>query len=249
MKRSAIVLAVLALIAWGVPYGHATSYNCFGKTATIVGTPGDDILIGTDGSDVIAGLAGSDFIFGDAGQDLICGGRGDDGSFIPARGVGELNGGLDVDKISGGPGNDEINGGAFRLPDSDSGPGDFLYGKGGADHICDNSCYQNSDQIVDTGDDRILGGSGNDILSSTGGNDYQVGGRGDDRLGRQLFQCDTTSCGEAITVDVGADSYLGSAGNDTITAADGIEGNDAVNGGDDTDNCTADTNDTLIKCE
>ena len=84
----------------------------------------------SDGPDVIVGLAGSDSISGGDGRDLICGGKGDDGYYSPSRGVGELNGGLGVDKISGGPGNDDINGGFFRLPDSDSGSGDFLYGKG-----------------------------------------------------------------------------------------------------------------------
>ena len=63
--------------------------------------------------------------------------------------------------------------------------------------------------MTDSGDDRILGGGGNDILSSTGGDDHQLGGRGNDRLGRQLFVCDATSCEEVVTVDTGADTYLG----------------------------------------
>lgn len=249
MKGSTTVLAVAAVIAFGAPNAHATTQSCFGKAPTIVGTPGDDILLGTDGPDVIAGLGGSDFIFGGAGQDSICGGRGDDGSYLPSRGVGELNGGFGVDKISGGQGNDEINGGNFSIPNSDSGSGDFLYGKAGNDHICDNACYQNSYQTIDTGDDRVVGGAGDDILSSTGGNDHQLGGRGHDLLGGQLFLCDSTSCEEALTVDTGADSYLGGEENDTITASDGVQGNDAVNGGADTDDCTADPKDTVISCE
>jgi Ca2+-binding RTX toxin-like protein len=103
--------------------------------------------------------------------------------------------------------------------------------------------------MTDSGDDRILGGGGNDILSSTGGDDHQLGGRGHDRLGRQLFVCDATSCEEVVTVDTGVDTYLGGAGDDTITASDGTEGNDAVNGGDDIDNCLADAEDIIVKCE
>ena len=131
MRRSAMVLAMVAVLAWGAPDAHAGSFSCFGEAPTIVGTPGDDILIGTDGPDVIVGRDGSDLIFGGDGPDLICGGKGDDGEFIPSIGVGGLSGGLGVDKISGGPGNDEINGGRDSLLDSDSGSGDFLYGKGG----------------------------------------------------------------------------------------------------------------------
>jgi Ca2+-binding RTX toxin-like protein len=103
--------------------------------------------------------------------------------------------------------------------------------------------------MTDSGDDRIWGGAGNDILSSTGGNDHQLGGRGNDRLGRQLFVCDATSCEEVVTVDTGADTYLGGAGDDTITASDGTEGNDVISGGDDSDNCMADAQDIVVKCE
>jgi Ca2+-binding RTX toxin-like protein len=249
MRRSAMVLAIVAVLAGGVPNAHANSFNCFGEAPTIVGTPGDDRLVGTDGPDVIVGLDGSDFIFGGDGPDLICGGEGDDGEFLPSTGVGGLSGGLGVDKISGGPGNDEVNGGTDLITNSDSGSGDFLYGKEGDDHLCDNACAQNSYQQIDSGDDRILGGAGNDILSSTGGDDQQLGGQGHDRLGRQLFVCDATSCEEVVTVDTGADTYLGGVGDDTITASDSTEGNDVVNGGDDIDNCMADAQDTLVKCE
>ena len=235
MRRSAMVVVLVAVLAGGVPNAPAGSYNCFGEAPTIVGTPGDDTLIGTDG------------------PDLICGGKGDDGEFSPSRGGIEaaLWGGPGVDKISGGPGNDEINGGEFSRLDSDSGSGDFLYGKGGDDHICDNACFGNNDQTTDSGDDQIFGGGGNDILGSTGGNDLQSGGRGNDRLGVQLWQCDETSCGqeEVDTVDTGADTYLGGAGDDAIMASDGAEGNDVVNGGDDIDNCTADAQDIIFNCE
>ena len=35
---------------------------CFGEPATIIGTPGDDVLSGTSGDDVIVGLEGTDVI-------------------------------------------------------------------------------------------------------------------------------------------------------------------------------------------
>ena len=248
MKRSFSLITIVSFVILGAPSAKAEVHMCFGKPATIVGTSGDDILQGTDGADVIVGLKGSDFIWGHAGRDLICGGRGDDGSYLPSRGVGELNGGLGSDKISGGRGNDEINGGFIGNPVDDPGPADTLNGNAGDDHICDNACYQNSYQSVDTGDDRLAGGPGNDIISSTGGDDHQRGGPGNDVMGAQLFRCDP-SCVEEVTVDTGSDVYFAGSGEDTITASDGIGHNDRVDGGLDADMCTADPGDVLLNCE
>src|SRR4051794_12516838 len=65
--------------------------ECFGATATIVGTPGDDVIRGTNGPDVIVGERGDDRINGRGGDDLICGRSGDD-------------------KILGGKGDDRVRG-------------------------------------------------------------------------------------------------------------------------------------------
>ena len=72
--------------------------KCFGRTATIIGTEGDDTLSGTTESDVIVGLGGKDTITGEGRIDFICGGGGDD-------------------IISGGRGNDNISGDAGNSPD------------------------------------------------------------------------------------------------------------------------------------
>ena len=61
--------------------GHHTdgpAVSCGGTEATIVGTPGDDVLRGTPGPDVIAALAGADVVRGGAGDDIICGGKNAD---------------------------------------------------------------------------------------------------------------------------------------------------------------------------
>jgi Ca2+-binding RTX toxin-like protein len=42
--------------------------TCDGKAATMVGTPGDDLLVGTSGVDVIVGLGGDDTITGRGGK-------------------------------------------------------------------------------------------------------------------------------------------------------------------------------------
>ena len=70
--------------------------RCFGKFATIVGSPRSEKLKGTRFADVIAGVAGDDRIIGGGGRDRICGGKGKD----------KLIGGKGRDKLLGGPGRD-----------------------------------------------------------------------------------------------------------------------------------------------
>ena len=78
--------------------------RCDGKPATIVGTPGPDVLRGTPRADVIVGLGGKDTIAAVKGNDTVCGGSGAD----------TLGGGPGRDRLFGGPGNDRITGGAGR---------------------------------------------------------------------------------------------------------------------------------------
>ena len=77
LLASFAMLASLATTVAG-PVSAADTVTCLGKTATIVGTPGPDVLLGTNGRYVIAGLGGNDIIAGRGGNDLICGGRGKD---------------------------------------------------------------------------------------------------------------------------------------------------------------------------
>ena len=63
---------LLATLA-AAPSAQAAAPECFGRRATIVGTPGPDSLTGTPGPDVIVGLGGADNIAGLGGDDLIGG--------------------------------------------------------------------------------------------------------------------------------------------------------------------------------
>lgn len=81
-----------------------TPPRCLGRSATIVGTAGRDVLRGTRGNDVIAALGGADVVDGRGGNDLICGGPGND----------DLRGGPGADRIFGGAGRDRLLGGAGR---------------------------------------------------------------------------------------------------------------------------------------
>jgi Ca2+-binding RTX toxin-like protein len=55
-----------------------TPVTCQGLTATIVGTPGPDVIYGTPGRDIIQGGGGNDVIRGLEGDDELCGGPGRD---------------------------------------------------------------------------------------------------------------------------------------------------------------------------
>jgi uncharacterized repeat protein (TIGR01451 family) len=92
--------------------------KCGELIATIVGTPGDDIVNGTAGPDVINGLDGNDTISGLDGDDVICGGLGGDILFgnlgndtlIGNEGSDTLRGGRDNDTLRGSKGNDTLQG-------------------------------------------------------------------------------------------------------------------------------------------
>lgn len=142
-----LLIAVLAFLAVSIAPGSATAQTtpvtCGGQVATIVGTPGDDVLVGTSGVDVIAALGGDDEIWGRAGNDILCGSHGND-------------------KIYGGDGSDTIYAfnGADRL---EGGKGfDTLYGGRGPDVLLGN----NGRDLLKGGPglDRLLGGAQRDTL-------------------------------------------------------------------------------------
>jgi len=116
--------------------------TCGGRRATIVGTPGNDMLRGTRGDDVIHGLGGNDTIYGLGGNDIICGGNGND-------------------KLSGGRGNDQLYGGAGDDYLESSGGNNKLYGGPGDDRLRGGS-----------GNDKLWGGFGTDRCDGGTGTDY-----------------------------------------------------------------------------
>ncbi|WKZ40141.1 MAG: ExeM/NucH family extracellular endonuclease [Anaerolineales bacterium] len=123
---------------------------CNGLPATIIGTPGDDVIYGTNGNDVIVGLGGNDTIYGGNGNDTICGGNGDD----------TIYGGNGNDVLDGGDGDDDLDG---------QNGNDILTGGNGNDTL-----------IGWNGNDLLDGGAGNDILYGNNGNDTLTGGPGAD---------------------------------------------------------------------
>lgn len=183
--------------------------GCAGMPATIVGTPGDDVLEGTPGDDVIVGLGGADVIYGRGGDDRICGGKQGD-TIDGGAGDDLLQGGQGGDHIVPGVGADTVRGGAWidtvdyrdaaRRVNVDLRAG-RAWGQGG-DTISDieiviGSAFDDRLQLGDAtsaprwrgfeargrdGDDVILAGALAITVWPGGGDDLVVGGPGNDRV-------------------------------------------------------------------
>ncbi len=158
VHRTWLTLASLALVGAALtPLGTATAHaaaTCDGRTATIVGTSGNDHLHGTPGDDVIVGLGGDDRIRGGGGDDVLCGGGGDD----------RLIGGRGDDTLLGQAGSDSLDDEDPGVTVMKAGPGDdFLTAEAG-----------------DGG--RFEGGPGNDDYFIVSDHAHLNGGPGDDEL-------------------------------------------------------------------
>jgi Ca2+-binding RTX toxin-like protein len=136
----------------GQPEPPGAAPRCRGKRATIVGTPGDDVLPGTARRDVIVARGGDDLVRARRGPDLVCAGPGDD----------VVNGGKGRDRLFGGKGADALRGGPGK---------DVLAGGGGQDRL-----------VGKRGDDVLRGGKGADVLRAGRGDDLLRGGPGNDVL-------------------------------------------------------------------
>ncbi len=168
---------------------------CAGRAATLVGTPGDDLLIGTAGPDVIAARDGNDTIRAGDGDDVVCAGTGDD----------TVSGGGGADLLLGQPGADRLAGNAGT---------DQVYGGGGDDAL---EGGEGADTVVGgDGSDRALGGPGNDLLAGGEGADALDGQDGDDRvLGHDGP--------DAVAGGAGDDFVFGGPGADTTDGGTGID--------------------------
>jgi Ca2+-binding RTX toxin-like protein len=227
-----VCLAMTALVAPAAPADTKT-HECFAEPATIVGTPGDDVLIGReDTADVIVGLGGDDIIFGSedinartAPGDRLCGGSGDD----------HIRGGVGEDRIQGGSGHDDVDGGFGFDVITQGGPGDdrvadcdseftggvrIIKGGPGDDRLC-----------VDTDRTRMHGNAGHDALIDLTCLDEarMHGGPGDDRFESHFDNLQGEDCSES-GFDV-RDRLFGGPGrdhaiispNDTTTRIEKVE--------------------------
>ena len=230
-----------------------TSSNlCAGVAATIIGTPGNDVIIGTPGDDVILGRAGNDTIDGGGGNDIICGGRGKD-TIYGGAGADILKGNRGQDTLEGGDGNDSLYGGRGDDLLSGQADDDLLKGHRGNDDLFGGSGNDilyggRGNDFLDggPGDDELYGGSGNDTLKGAGGDDLLIGNRGNDLLKGQTQN-------DILNGNRGNDDLLGGNGTDILS---GGKGNDYLDGGDGVDDLNGNSGhdscingETILNCQ
>ncbi|MBA2594262.1 MAG: hypothetical protein H0U97_19265 [Gammaproteobacteria bacterium] len=204
--------------------------TCQGRTPTVIGTPGDDILVGTPGGDVIHGLEGNDTIIAQGGDDIICGGTGDDLVF-GGPGGDAIEGGDGIDQLvgdepfAGAEGADTLRGGEGDDRLFGFGGDDVLEGDAGADELIGGSGDDGLNGGL--GDDRVFGEEGGDTLAGDAGNDTLIG----DELSAGTGGPDVLRGGEGddrLFGAAGDDQLFGDAGGDEL---DGGPGNDELDGG------------------
>jgi hypothetical protein len=181
-------------------------------------------ISGTSGNDTLAGTAGVDVIAGEGGDDTIKGLGGND----------KICGGIGADTLSGFDGTDTLNGGAGADTFGEGTPGggaDVLFGGSGTD-VADYGAraVPIAVSIDDSADDGAAG-EGDDVRSDV---ENLIGGVAGDTL---------TASGSTL-----ANRLFGRGGADTLNVADGIGGNDLVDGGADPDICIADIGDATPNC-
>lgn len=211
-----VVAALSAVVAMPDLHGQ-TAATCLGFPATIVGTPGDDVLTGTARHEVVAGLEGNDTIATGAGGDIVCGGAGRDtittqdqprdAQVVVDGGAGDdaittTGIGATLHRVIGGPGDDRIDCGspAHSLADFLRAPGPLT-----VNLRAGTATGEGTDLLA-----RCGGASGSrfaDELIGTDGPNVLDGGRGADR----------------ILAGAGRDALFGRAGNDHIDGGAGVD--------------------------
>lgn len=230
---AATVLVLLAALGAGLSLsGPATGATpkCEGRAATMVGSPGDDVITGTAKADVIVGLGGDDRIDGQGGDDVVCGNDGAD-TLLGSVGNDHLYGGRDAsttnaagnaltgDVLDGGPGDDVLDGGYDDRPSASI-------------ERADTFSYASADRGVTV-----------DLSGRTTPGTGQATGAGQDTLVLSQRMAVTGSAyADTITGSPGRDRIDAGAGNDTVDAGagfdfvlpdgpDGQPGDDVVNAG------------------
>ena len=196
-----------------------------GGADTIQGGTGNDTIFGMAGNDFVGGGSNDDDLFLGPGDDIANGDSGDDRLF-GGPGNDILAGSVGKDEIIGNEGNDWLIGGNFTTagyaePETDD---DTLDGREGQDLLFGDSWsleYPFAENMVG-GDDKLIGGNDNDIVSGQAGNDELRGGSGED----QLLGGDGN---DSIRGDAGSDTISGGRGNDQLR---GDDGDDLIRGDD-----------------
>lgn len=150
------------------------------------GDDGNDVLMGGAGNDTLNGDAGNDYLNGGAGNDLLNGGTGNDYYIVDSsldQIVEAADGGFDsvVSSANYTLSSNVENlflGGEATVGTGNNGDNYMVANQSLATTL--NGLDGNDYLIGGAGNDTINGGAGNDYLDGRGGNDLLVGGAGND---------------------------------------------------------------------
>jgi Ca2+-binding RTX toxin-like protein len=220
-----------------------TATSTTSRSVQFFGEDGNDRLAGASGRDTLDGGNGDDNLTGGSSSDRLRGGAGNDQLFGNSNGD-NLQGGDGNDLLDGGTGNDTESGGNGddTLGQSSRPNGvDSLAGDSGNDTVDYSARVApvnvSLDDVADDGDrrsnerdnvhstiDRVLGGTGSDILIGRDGpSDTLVGGPGDDVID-PLRGDDHVDGGPGIDQialrDLSADDVVCGDGVDSVAADD-----------------------------
>ena len=216
-------------VATSVPPAASTAVvpTCDGVPATIVGSPGDDVLFGTGGDDVIFAGDGNDEVSGGGGDDRVCGGAGNDQLF-GGVGTDRLFGDDGSDVLFGGDGDDRLDGGggvdtaSFFFPRGPSAPAWQSASGEGSDTLISIETLTGSshgDELFGDDDANLLvGGDGDDRFVGGEGDDTFSGGDGSDTVD---FEFKSVLALTGVTVNLAAGTAAGE-GDDTLSSVENV---------------------------
>ena len=201
--------------------GHSLSVTLEGAGGndSLTGGQLGDLIVGGTGVDTLRGEGGNDVLFFD-GTDVVQGGTGNDtGIYFLDDNETTADEDLDLNLVTmgleavyAGDGNDTIEANAYHVSMS-------IYGGGGNDRL-----------LAGQADDLLSGDDGNDILEGRNGADLLFGGAGNDHI--------NSGTGDDVVYAGAGDDNINAAGNDDIVyAGDGADvvwanwGDDVVYGG------------------
>ncbi|MEX2137906.1 MAG: calcium-binding protein [Pirellulales bacterium] len=200
----------------------------------LFGGPGTDILRGDDGADDLDGGADNDSLTGSKGNDTLLGSTGDD-TFVFAGGVNldsdtiteAASAGYDVVDLSGVVGGMQL--------DIASTSAQQVHRSNTSGNTLLSLTIQNATSL-----DRVIGGTGDDILTGNananrldggGGADELAGGDGNDELNGDggNDDLDGGAGNDNLAGGTGDDTLLGSTGDDSFVFASGVDlGSDTI---------------------
>jgi hypothetical protein len=170
-------------------YGHEDAAEGFSSMPEN-GIYDGDTIHGGEGDDHIFGYEAEDSLFGDNGKDFIRGNSGAD----------DISGGLDADMIEGGYHEDTISG-----DDGD----DILWGFESSESLVDMELATNAAKFREIGAFNYSGEWNANVIDGGSGNDYLIGSGGDDTLSGGADD-------DVLYGDHGSDMLTGGSGSDVF---------------------------------